>query len=356
MKEIRLALLGFGNAGQAFAKLLSEKTNEIISTLDARVLIVAISTKSKGTILDEKGLDLEKICGEIQENGKFSNPVNMTAMEVANKAEYDILVEMTPLEIFSGQPAIDHIKAGLNRGKHVVTANKGPVAWRYRELKDLAIEKGVQFFCETTVMDGTPIFNFVEDTLKFCKVLEINGILNTTTNFVLEEMGKGRSYNQAIEEGKHRGFVEADPSADIEGWDAAAKVTALMNVLMDAHITPYAIERKGIEDITYEEIKRAEGRGNVIKLLCNGKYIEGKAAGSVKPTEVDKGSMFASIDGTSSVVSITTDLMGTISIIEHNPEIGQTAYGIFSDVVRIIGKLKDKQVLREPQLKGEKNE
>lgn len=341
MKEIRIALLGFGNAGQAFAKLLIEKNEEITSTLDTRVLVVAIATRSKGTIVDEKGLNLEKICHEVKTNGSFSNPVVLSSMELANQGGYDILIELTPLEIFSGQPAIDHIKAGLERSKHVITGNKGPVAWAYRELKELAREKGVQFFCETTVMDGTPIFNLVEETLKFCKVLEINGVLNTTTNFVLEEMGKGISYEQAIEEGKRRGFVEADPSADIEGYDAAAKVTALMNVLMDAKITPADIDRKGIENIKVEDIKEAESRGKVIKLLCNGTYKDGKASGSVRPEEFDKDHLLAAITGTSSVVSITTDLMGTISIIEHNPEIEQTAYGIFSDLIRIISKIKE---------------
>lgn len=339
MKEIKIALLGFGNAGQAFAKLLIEKSNEIAKTYETKVVVVAIATRSKGTVIDEKGLNLEEIILEIEKNGKFSKSINMSALETANQANYDILVELTPLEIFSGQPAINHIKAGLNRGKHVITANKGPVAWAYRELKELANQKGVQFLCETTVMDGTPIFNLVEDTLKFCKVIEINGILNTTTNFILEEMGKGIPYEDIIEEGKRRGFVEADPSTDVEGYDAAAKVTALMNVLMDAGITPENIERQGIENITYENIKQAEARGKVIKLLCNGKYVNGKAVGTVRPVEMEKGDMLAAIDGTSSIVSITTDLMGTISIIEHNPEIEQTAYGIFSDMVRIISKI-----------------
>ena len=118
MKEIKLALLGFGNAGQAFAKLLLEKNDEIMNTLDIRVLVAAIATRSKGTIIDEKGLDLEQVLLEIKEAGKFSNPVNLSALETANQANYDVLVELTPLEIFSGQPAISHIKAGLNRGKH----------------------------------------------------------------------------------------------------------------------------------------------------------------------------------------------------------------------------------------------
>src|SRR5665648_794899 len=118
MKEIKLALLGFGNAGQAFAKLLLEKEEEIMNTLDTRVLIVAIATRSKGTIIDEKGLDLEQMILQIEKAGKFSDPVALSALETANQADYDILVELTPLEIFSGQPAIEHIKAGLNRGKH----------------------------------------------------------------------------------------------------------------------------------------------------------------------------------------------------------------------------------------------
>ncbi len=336
MKDVRIALLGFGNAGQAFAKLLEAKVEEIEGTLQRRVLVVAIATKSKGTIVDENGIDLLVRCKELEEQGRFSGGVEMSTLEIAEKASYDVLVELTPLDIFSGQPAISHIRAGLERGKHVITANKGPVAWAYRELKELAKEKGVQFYGETTVMDGTPIFNLVDHTLPFCKVTEITGILNTTTNYMLEEMAKGIPYDTALAEGKRRGFVEADPSADMEGWDAASKVTALMNVLMDAGITPRDIRRKGIEDITMEQIREAESRGKVIKLLCQGRIEDGRPVGSVQPVEVDRGDLLSTIDGTSSVVSITTDLMGTISIIEHNPEIEQTAFGIFSDLIRII--------------------
>jgi homoserine dehydrogenase len=340
MKEIRLALLGFGNAGQAFAELLIQKEEELAGTLGARVLVVAIATKSKGTLMEGKGIPLKKILEEIREYGRFSDSINMTAMEIAENAEYDVLVELTPLDIFSGEPAIQHIKAAIFRRKHAITANKGPVAWAYRELKDLAMEKGVDFFCETTVMDGTPIFNLVEETLPFCKVTRIDGILNTTTNFVLEEMAKGVPYDQVIAEGKRRGFVEADPTTDIEGWDAAAKVAALMNVLMDAGMTPLEVDRKGIEDVTLEQIQEAAGRGKVIKLLCRGELLDGKPVGSVRPVETDRGDLLATIDGTSSVVSITTDLMGTISIVEHNPEIEQTAFGIFSDMIRVIRNLR----------------
>jgi len=191
-------------------------------------------------------------------------------------------------------------------------------------------------------MDGTPIFNLVDETLKLCKVTEVKGILNSTTNFVLEELAKGKNYDDVIQEGKERGFVEADPSMDIEGWDAAAKTAALLNVLMRANITPNDVDRKGIEDITLEQIKAAESRGNVIKLLCYGGIENGKVVGRVRPEEISKGSLLSSITGTSSVVSITTDLMGTVSIVEHDPEIEQTGYGVFSDLIRVITNRKAK--------------
>lgn len=341
MEIVKLALLGFGNAGQAFARLLTAKNNEIESTFGKKVLVVAISTKTKGTVVDEKGLDLLKLIKEIEKDGSFSNSVNMNSLEIANNVEYDILVELTPLNIFSGQPAINHIKTALLKGRHVITANKGPVAWAYRELKKISQEKRALFYCETTVMDGTPIFNLLDYTLPFCKVTQIEGILNTTTNFVLEEMAKGNTFDDSISEGKKRGFVEADSSADIEGWDSAAKLAALINVMMDGEITPIDVERKGIEGITQEYIKDAESRGKVVKLICRGGIgDDGAIYANVKPEEIDSGNMLASVDGTSSVVSITTDLMGKISITEHNPEIEQTGYGIFSDLIRIISSSK----------------
>ncbi len=344
MKTLKIAILGFGNAGRAFAKLLLDKAEEIKGVYDTEVLAVAITTGTRGNLIDPQGIDLTKALWELESTGKFDPKGQaysaLPSMEVAKTVDYDVLVELTPLDIFSGQPATDHIKAALLRKKHAITANKGPIAWAYRELRDLAKAQGSLFFFETAVMDGTPVFNLVEDTLKFCKICAVQGILNTTTNFILEELAAGQDYDAVIAEGKRRGFIEADPAMDIEGWDAAAKTTALLNVFMDAGITPMDIDRKGIEDIREKEIKEAGERGKKIKLLCSGTIENGKVVGKVAPIEVNKESLEASIDGTSSLVSITTDLMGTLSMVEHAPEIEQTAYGIFSDLVRIMDRLK----------------
>ncbi|MEE0741188.1 MAG: homoserine dehydrogenase [Emergencia sp.] len=343
MDNLKVAVLGFGDAGRAFARMLLEKNEEIRKRYGIGVVVTAISTRSRGVISDPEGIDLEKVLKDVENTGRFAPGTKglcqLDSFGVIDKADYDVLCELTPLNIFTGQPAIDHIKRAFARGKHVVSANKGPIAWAFDELSAMAKEQSVEFFYETTVMDGTPVFNLAEHTLKFCKVTEISGILNSTTNYILEELEKGKDYDEVIAAGKQAGFIEEDPAMDIEGYDAAAKVTALLNVLMHAGITPDQVERQGIEKITLGDIRKAAQQNQVIKLLCKGVLSEdGKVRAWVKPVWVDRGEMLASIDSTTSVVTLTTDLMGKLSIVEHAPEIRQTAYGIFGDVVRVLEK------------------
>ena len=340
MKKIKLALLGFGNAGQAFCRLLLEKQEEIRNAYKTDVCVTVIATASKGNIFDSGGIDIEAALEDVRTRGRFSERhklTDMSTMELAENADYDVLVEMTPLNIFTGQPAADYIRAAFRRSKHAITANKGPVAWFFRELSQTARDAGVCFFYETTVMDGTPVFNLAEHTLKMAEVTEVSGILNSTTNFILEGLALGIDYDDIMERGRKMGFIEADPAMDIEGFDAAAKITALLNVLMDAGITPDRVKRKGIEDITVKDIKDAAARGKVIKLLCRGvRKDDGSVEATVGPAEVSKDDILAGINSTTSIVSITTDLMKKVSIIEHEPEIEQTAYGVFGDLLRVL--------------------
>jgi len=333
MKDLKLAILGYGDAGRAYGSLLNNKEAEIRDKYGVAIKVTAIATGSHGTLIDPDGIDLHNVEEELANRGE---KLDQAGLYVAQNANYDALLELTPLNIFTGQPAINHIKAAFGRGKHAITANKGPIAWAFRELREMSVEGGCQFYYETTVMDGTPIFNLVSDTLKMCNVTAIDGILNSTTNYLLEELAKGVPYDEAMEEGRRRGFVETDPSMDVEGWDAAAKLTALMNVLMDAGITPDKIIRKGIDGISADEIAEAAENGKVIKLLCNGKFDGGTATGTVMPALLDRTELLATISGTSSAVSISTDLMGKVTIVEHDPEIEQTAYGVFSDTLRLI--------------------
>lgn len=339
-KRLRLALLGFGNAGRAFAQLLLDHREAIRRRFGIDVVVTAIITGSRGALENGEGLDLQAALDRLEQDGLFlpEDPgyVSLNAMDAVARSEYDVAVELTPLNIFNGQPALDYIRTALGRGKHVITANKGPLAHGARELIGLARSNNVRFLHETTVMDGTPVFNLVEETLPFCTVTGVEGILNTTTNFVLEEMAQGRSLAEAMEEGRRRGFVEADPSLDIDGWDAAAKLTVLMNVLMGAELRPQDIDRTGIGAVTADAVKSAQDAGQVIKLVCRGFLENGAQKGVVAPERLDVTHPYASVSGTSSIVTLHTDLMGSISVTEHDPEIRQTGYGVFSDLIRLL--------------------
>lgn len=341
-KTFKIALLGFGNAGQAFAKMLLAKEDKIKAAYDTKVLVTAIATGSKGNLVCSEGIDLERALSDVEKFGKFTNEaelVSLSTMEIVEQADYDAIAEMTLLNIFTGQPAISHIEGAFARGKHAITANKGPIAWKYKALRDMARAKGLKFFYETTVMDGTPVFNLVEKTLPLTEVTEVSGILNSTTNFILEEMAAGADYDDIMARGRELGFVEADPAMDIEGYDAAAKITALLNVLMDADITPDKVDRKGIEDITMADIEEAAAEGKVIKLLCRGyRDEEGRVVAKVAPEKVNKGELLATVNSTTSIVSITTDLMKTVTVVEHEPEIEQTAFGVFGDLMRMLSE------------------
>jgi len=343
MKELKLALLGFGNVGQAFAKMILDYEDRIAGRYGYKIKVTAITTGSKGNLYNADGINLEEALADVAELGTFRGGkcekwlTEMVSQEIVDTAEYDAIMEMTPLNIFTGQPAISHIRGAFARGKHAVTANKGPIAWAFKELKEEAKRAGSGFFYETTVMDGTPVFNLVEHTLKLAEVTEVSGILNSTTNFILEEMAAGGDYDDIIRRGREMGFIEADASMDIDGYDAAAKITALLNVLMDADITPDKVDRTGIGNITMDDIEDVASRGKVIKLLCKGNRAEdGSVIATVKPEEVEKTDMLATINSTTSIVAITTDMMKKVSVVEHEPEIEQTAYGVFGDMLRVI--------------------
>ena len=340
MKALRLVLIGFGNVGQAFAKLLISKKCELAAVYETDVLITGIATATKGALVENEGVDLQKALFDVATRGRFEGTRVLSAFEVIEESKADALVELSPLSIADGQPAIDHIECAFNKGRHVITANKGPIAWAYKRLMAIADEKKLAFLYETIVMDGAPIFNMMKHAMPGCKTLSFEGILNTTTNFILAELERGSSFDDAVLQAQKRGFAEADPSMDIKGMDAAAKTCALVNVLMNAGLTPHEIETQGIENITADDLASARQEGETIKLLCRGYADASGVHGVVKPERVSFDHLFASVGGTSNVLSITTDLMGKITIFEHDPEIEQTAYGIYSDMLTLIGQIR----------------
>lgn len=337
-KTLKLCIVGFGNSGQEFCRLLLNKN------LDVK--ITAIATKSKGNLLCHEGINIKAALDELEAKGRFSNDnpnlVHLSTIDMIIESHADVMIELSTLSIWDGQPAISHIETAFSNNMDVITANKGPIAWDFKRLKTMAEEKNRKFLYETTVMDGTPIFNLVKYTLPGCRVESFKGILNSTTNFILEEMEKGNEYEDAVKEAQRRGFAEADPSMDVDGWDAAAKTSALANVLLNGDLNPLKVDRIGIKNISKEDIIDAEKAGEKFKLICEGYRSGDKIIGKVYPKLVPNTDMLSTIDATSSILCVTTDLMGEICIVEKNPEIQQTAYGIYSDLMNLINESTDR--------------
>lgn len=342
MNTLRVAMLGYGIAGKAFARILLEKHDDICQQTGYDVKVVSITTGSRGSLVCYDGIDLKEATRQLEEDGRFDPQGpwyrQMTSMEAVETVDYDLLLELTPLNIFTGMPAIDHIRGALTRGRHVVSANKGPLAWAYKELNDLAKANNAYFFFETTVMAGTPVFNMADYCLQHCTISKVEGIFNATTNYILKEMAKGLPMDQILKAGREGGFMEADISMDVEGHDATAKLTVLLNVLMNANITPDQIDRTGISDITEEDVKAAAERGNVIKLLCSGVIEDGKVVGRVAPGEVPMNDVYAD-ENLVAVVTLYTDLMGKLTMLQYGLETTQTGYGVFVDTCRVIDRL-----------------
>lgn len=339
-KELELCIIGFGSAARAFCEILLDKTDELEKNYGYEIIVTDIATYTKGCIHKDGGLDLRAVFDCVDNKRRIDSIEGIQSYSctdtLLSHSEANVMVELSALSIHDGQPSISYIEKAFQKDMHVISANKGPIAWAYHHLKGIAEEKALQFLFETTVMDGTPIFNLHQYALPGTKVMGFKGILNSTTNFVLEAMENGKSYDDAIKEAQVEGFAEADPSMDIDGWDAAAKTAVLATVLMNESVTPHDVVREGISGITLEDIQNAAKKDQKIKLICEGRMENGCVKCSVSPVAVGRDSIFSFMDATSSIVSLTTDLMGEIMIIEKNPEILQTGYGIYSDLLTLI--------------------
>jgi len=316
---LKLALFGYGNVGRALAQLLASQRNAF------PFRIVAIQTLRHGTAFHPRGLPVDPPFGARVDS----------IDEFLDRARADVVVELTTLNPASGEPAISHIRAALARRMHVVTANKGPIAHAYAALKEEARHAGVEFRFESTVMDGAPVFNLVRNTLPGCKIRGFTGVLNSTTNVVIEALRAGRTLNDGIEDARRIGITEADASFDIDGWDAAAKTAALANVLMDARVTPLDVDRRGIGRLTPEKLLALKSQGKTIRLVSRARTTLAGIRLRVRAEVIPDTDVLASARATSNLLLLETDLMGTLGMLEINPGVEQTAYGVFSDLVDI---------------------
>lgn len=316
---MKLALIGYGRVGQAFARLLEAKR----AAFPFRM--TGIHTARHGTALDSRGLPPDPVFG----------PPAAGVEEFLDRAQAEVMLELTPLEPATGEPAISHIRAAFARRMHVVTANKGPIAHAYAALRAEAEAAGVQFRFESTVMDGAPVFNLARYTLPGVQVLGFAGVLNSTSTVVIEAMRQGLSREEGIQRARQLGITEADPAYDLDGWDAATKTAALANVLMEARVTPLEVPTKGVGRLTPERLQALAAQGKTVRLVSRARRRPDGVRLRVRAEVLPETDPLAVARGTSNLLLLETDLMGTLGILSLAPGVGQTAYGLFSDVVAV---------------------
>ncbi len=320
---MNLALIGYGNVGRAFARLLLSRH----SAFPFR--IVAIHTARRGSAFDAHGLPLEPVFG----------PAAPSVGEFLDRAGAEIAVELTTLNPATGEPAISHIRAAFARGMHVVTANKGPIAHAYSALCAEAARSGVQFRFESTVLDGAPVFNTVRNNLPGVNILGFTGVLNSTSNVVIAAMREGLTLQEGIRRAQRLGVAEADASFDIDGWDSAAKGAALANVLLGAQLTPLDVDRRGIGRLTPERVQELASKRKTVALVTRGWRAQDRVRVRVRAEVLNDADILAAVRDTSNLLLLHTDLLGTVGTVSISPGVEQTAYGIFSDLVDIARSL-----------------
>jgi homoserine dehydrogenase len=334
-------LLGFGNVNRTLVQLLRDREQKLRDRHGISFRITGVATRRRGWITDPDGLDLagveqarvERAPSPAKSQKSNQKPTNVR--DWLKAAQADVLFEATALNVETGQPAVDHIRAALEHGAHAITANKGPIVHTYRELRDLGAAKGKRFLFESTVMDGVPIFSLF-DQLPVIHLQGFHGILNSTTNVILSEMGNSLSFDESLKKAQALGIAETDATHDIDGWDAAVKTAALITVLMDVPIRLEEINRQGIRGLSGEAVRTARKEGRPYKLVCRAKKTENGVTASVRPEQVPLTDPMAQIAGTSSYIYFETDIFPGFAITEENPGLYATAYGMLADFVRAV--------------------
>jgi homoserine dehydrogenase len=337
--ELRLAILGFGNVGRALARLLLRKEAELARDFDLRFSVVGLMTARHGSAINPAGINLQAALDGYEAGASLEDLSTLAPPDdgllFVHQCPADVLIELTPINLRDGEPAVSHIRTALERGLHVVSANKGPLAFAYRELRDLAAAQRRAFLFESTVMDGAPVFGVARAGLPAARILGLRGVLNSTTNFILTRMESGTPFDEAVQAAQVMGIAETDPSGDVDGWDAAVKTVALANVLMGADLRPSEVDRTGVRGLTIQDLQAARARGMRVKLVCRAERQGDVVSACVAPEQVPLDDPLASLGGTSSMVTLYTDTLKAFSLIEAEPEPAQTAYGVLADLINL---------------------
>ncbi|MFZ2455157.1 MAG: homoserine dehydrogenase [Candidatus Altiarchaeia archaeon] len=331
MKTVKLIIVGFGTIGKGVLEVLRMKRRYVAERYGADLVVAAVCEVT-GTLINPKGVDIDSaleyaLKGKLKEHPDWK-PVK--SLDAIKDIEADIVLELTPGDIKTGEPGLSHILAALESGKNVVTSNKSPLALKFRELTALAEKKGLFLGYEATVGGAIPIINLYRDNLEINQVNSIYGILNGTSNFILTKMfEEDVALDTALKEAQELGIAERDPTYDINGVDTAVKLVILANSLMDKRISYKDISVTGIKEVSPDSLELAKKHGYAIKLIGDVVNME------VSPRLVPLNHPL-NVSGTLNAIMLDTDIAGTLTLVGHGAGKIQTASSVFSDIMDIV--------------------
>lgn len=337
--KFNLAFIGFGTVGQGLARLLHSKRSGLRTRHGFEYEVVAVSDLRLGAVFDREGLDTGELLRLAQGEGSIDRypggVKGLSALDSIRRTNCDVVVEATWTNLKDGEPGLTHVRTALENGKHVATSNKGPIALRYRELADLAREREVVLRFEATVLSGTPALNLGSEALGGAAFSSIRGILNGTTNYILTRMEEGVSYGEALRKAQELGYAEADPTADVEAWDPAAKVTILANVLMDGDVELSGVEREGITNISSSDVEQAKKEGLKFKLLAKARREDGEVVASVTPERIPASDPLAGVGGVLNAITFSSDVQKDVTVIGPGAGGDSAGFALLSDLLAI---------------------
>ena len=329
---LRIILCGFGVVGQNFAKLLLSRSEDLYALHGLKPRVVGVFD-SKGTAASSAGLDLNRLLEIKKKYGsirKYHNKEkDANGLEMIKGMDTDVLIETTPSNYKDAEPGMSHIVNAMKNGLHVITVNKGPLALAFPSLMELAIYNQVLLKFSGTVGGGTPILDYAKNSLRGERIVSFQGILNGTTNYILTNMANGMTFKEALADAKKRGYVEADESLDIDGFDAAAKLVILANWIMDMKVTIKDIKRIGIRNVTTSDIKKAASNNSAVKLIasCNKDLM-------VSPQQIHLDDPLC-VNGTLNAITFNSEHSGQQTIIGRGAGGMETASSILRDLLDI---------------------
>ncbi len=339
-EKIRVIVCGFGRVGREFARLITEKTDFMRTAYGLEPAIVGVGELA-GSLHHPGGLDAIEAADAFEREGGFTSHPHLKAawqgLDLIRAARADALIETTPTDIQTGEPAMSHIREALSRGIHVVSANKGPFIRAYRELTRLAREKNVELKISAAAAAALPTIDVAETCLAGAEILAIEGVLNGTTNFILSRMRtNGQSYEEALAEAQTLGIAETDPTLDVEGFDTTNKLALITNVCMDTDLRPEDIPRAGIAGVSLAEVRSAGAAGKIMRLVGVSKRDEsGRVSARVAPVLLSPDHPLAGVGGAEKGITYTSDTMDRVTVVGGKSDPRGAAAALLKDLINI---------------------